>query len=166
MSTFQVPQFIEQKAKIIGPLTIKQFMYIAIAGVISFIAFYIFKFFLWIMISIPLGVIAIALAFIKINGQELPKLIFSAFMYTWQPKLYVWKRETEYTTIDTSSVERIDAIRNQMSLQEKLKSIKLFITTKASLSPNQIKGQQKDRYEMVRYLTGGAKIAKRVDFKA
>lgn len=166
MATFQVPQFIEQKAKIIGPLTLRQFMYIAIAGIISFACFYIFKFFLWIMITIPLGIIALAFAFIKINGQELPKLLFSAFIYTWQPKIYVWKREAEYATFDTSSLEKIEALRSRMGLQEKLQSIKLFITTKATFSPNQIKERQKEKYEVVRYLTGEAKVAKKVDYRA
>ena len=44
MSTFQTPQFIEEKAKIVGPFTLKQFLFLVMGGGISFASFYVFSF--------------------------------------------------------------------------------------------------------------------------
>ncbi|MFB6212783.1 MAG: PrgI family mobile element protein, partial [Candidatus Magasanikbacteria bacterium] len=43
MAKFQVPQFIEQKPKIVGPLTLQQFIYLASAAAVSFLSFYMFS---------------------------------------------------------------------------------------------------------------------------
>ncbi len=90
---FQVPQFIETESKLIGPLTLKQFIYLAIAGLISFSLFFILKTVVWIMFSIGLGIIAAALAFIKYNGRPLVVILQSALAYLWKPKLYLWQKK-------------------------------------------------------------------------
>ena len=79
MATFQVPQFIEEKPKIIGPFTLAQFLYLAAAAAISFASFYVFTFFLWILITIIVGGAAAALAFGKVEGQEMAKIAAKAF---------------------------------------------------------------------------------------
>ena len=92
MSQYQVPQFIETEDKIVGPLTLKQFLYLAIAALISFVLFFILKLFFWLSITILLGIMAAALAFIKYNGQPLPKIIVNALQYIFKPKMYLWKQ--------------------------------------------------------------------------
>ena len=93
MAQFQVPQFIETESKIIGPLTIRQFIYIGVAGLLSFFLFFILKIFFWAVATILLGLIAMAFAFIKYNGRPLATVLKSAFIYYWNPRLYLWKRE-------------------------------------------------------------------------
>ena len=75
MATFQVPQFIEQKAKIVGFLTLPQFIYLASGGGLIFIFFKVFSFFIFLLIAIIIGALVISLAFIKVNGQEMPKIL-------------------------------------------------------------------------------------------
>lgn len=164
MATFQVPQFIEQQPKIIGPLTLPQFLYLAAAGALSFIAFYVFNFFFWLMVTAVLIGTAIALAFVKINGQGLPKTLQSAFSYWWRPRTYTWQREIAKTTLDIKEVEKLEEIRNQMSIQEKLKSIALNITTGKIFSPKKLRKEQKDRYQIVTRLTGEREVAKKIDY--
>lgn len=90
---FQVPQFIEIEDKIFGPLTIKQFVYIAGGAGFSFI---IFRFIPWIFLSIPLILIAfgfsLAMAFYQINNRPLLEILQSAFGYYFANKLYLWKK--------------------------------------------------------------------------
>ena len=62
---FQVPQYIEIEDKIFGPLTFKQFIYVA-GGVGLCVIFFIFlPKFLAIIISVPIFTFAAALAFYK-----------------------------------------------------------------------------------------------------
>lgn len=160
---FQTPQFIEQKAKIIGPLTLPQFLYVAAAVGLSFIAFYVFNFFLWFMISVILVGIALSLAFVKVNGQEMPKVILAAINYLWHPRTYTWQRITKETALEISEAEKIQAVRRSMSIQEKLKSVALNITTGKIFSGAQPK-KTGERYQTVTYVTGERKAAKRVDY--
>ena len=91
---FQVPQFIEIEDKIFGPLTIKQFIYIAGGAGLCFI---FFRFFHSLIIVIPLGIIALAfslaLAFYQVNGKPLINMVQSAFGYFIGSKLYLWKKK-------------------------------------------------------------------------
>ena len=90
---FQVPQFIEIEDKIFGPLTIKQFVYIAGGAGLSFILFR----FLPLLLVIPLVIIvlgfSLALAFYQINNKPLIYVMQSAFGYFFSNKLYLWKKK-------------------------------------------------------------------------
>ncbi len=88
----QVPQFIEVEDKIFGPLTAKQFFYIA-AGVASLFILYVFlQFWLMIILGVPIGGFFFALAFLKVNGIPFIKILNNAIGFFSQNKLYLWKK--------------------------------------------------------------------------
>lgn len=87
---FQVPQFIESEDKIIGPLSLKQFMYIAIAGFLMFLLFFIIETIVWAILAFFVMAAAVALAFVKYNGKPLPSVLAALFKYIWQPKFFLW----------------------------------------------------------------------------
>ncbi|MDO8557134.1 MAG: PrgI family protein [Candidatus Jorgensenbacteria bacterium] len=160
MATFQVPQFIEEKAKIIGPLTLRQFFFIAGAFLISVISYNIFNMFFWILITIIVGGAAAALAFIKINGQDATQALLSGLSYMWQPRVYTWQRISK--DVDVSDIERIKAVRNTMSIQEKLKSITMNIATGKIFTES--KESSGERLQVVTRITGEKVVAKRIDY--
>jgi len=91
---FQVPQFIEVEDKIFGPLTLKQFIYVAGGGGLSFMV-YVFLDSL-ILSAVPIAIImgiSASLAFYKINNKPLVSVIESAFHYYIGNKLYIWKKQ-------------------------------------------------------------------------
>ncbi|MFH0712821.1 MAG: PrgI family protein [Candidatus Jorgensenbacteria bacterium] len=163
MATFQVPQFIEQKPKIIGPLTLEQFLYVGGASLLSFIFFYIFNFFLSLLLSILVIGAAVALAFVKVNGQKMPDVLKSAISYVWRPRTYTWQRAVMQTTLDTSELEKLEETRGKMSIEQKLKSIALNVTTGKIFSPKKWR-EEGERYQVVTRLTGEKEEAKRVDY--
>jgi hypothetical protein len=90
---FQVPQFIEIEDKIIGPLTFKQFLFLAGGGGAAFIFYQLpiwsgLKFFLVIVSA----VIGAAFAFYKVNNKTLLATIEDAVMFYVGQKLYLWKK--------------------------------------------------------------------------
>ena len=89
---FQVPQFIEFEDKIVGPLTLKQFGYLAVGGVICFAFFFFLTNTFAIMLSIPVAAIVLALAFGRVKGVPLPKYIVSFVSFALKPQLYLWKK--------------------------------------------------------------------------
>src|SRR3989344_8578588 len=92
---YQIPQFIETEDKIIGPLRLKQFAYVAIGGFFCFLLFFILKTFVWIFISIIVMVSCASLAFLKFNGQRLPTILVYIVKYIWRPKFYLWMTPRE-----------------------------------------------------------------------
>ncbi|MCH7529846.1 PrgI family protein [Patescibacteria group bacterium] len=90
---FQVPQFIEVEDKIFGPLTFKQFIYLAGAGGISFVFWTLLPKFLAILVSAPIVMLALALAFYKVNNRPFINVLESALSFMTKDKLYVWRQE-------------------------------------------------------------------------
>lgn len=121
MAQFQVPQFIETESKIVGPLTLKQFLYLAGAGLASFFLFFVLQTWLWFIVTALMGITAAAFAFLKVNGRPLTVIFQSAFLYFWQPKLYLWQRKEAEAAKETEG--------------PKLKSLwKKLLTTTSSVS--------------------------------
>ena len=89
---FSVPQFIERKPKIVGPFTLGQFIYIAVAGGICLILYFTIPFFYFILLTIILVGAALALAFFNVNGLPLPTVIKNFIFFTIFPKIYIWKK--------------------------------------------------------------------------
>ena len=94
MKQFQVPQFITIEDKVIGPFTIKQFLYLLVPGGVAFLAYKQFQAYIYVPIGGFFASLGIALAFLKINEQPFPKVLKNAFLYMLRPHLYIWKKDT------------------------------------------------------------------------
>ncbi len=167
MATFQVPQFIEQKPKIVGFLTLPQFLYVAAATVLIFAFYFAFTFFIWMLLSVVIATFAISFAFVKVGGQPFPLIFRSAVGYIWAPRRYTWQRAMPQTSLDISSLEKLEAMRKRMTLEERIKSVALGITTGKMFSLNQFRTQttkESPHYQVVTYITGERKLAKRIDY--
>lgn len=162
MAIFQVPQFIDEKPKIVGSLTLRQFLYIAGAALISVILFNIFNFFFWMLATVILGAIAISLAFIKVNGQELSGVALAGFYYMWNPRTYTWQRMAK--NMDVSDLERIKATRNAMSIQDKIKSMTMRIATGKIFSDLSDKKVGAEKFQTITRITGEKVVARRIDY--
>ncbi len=90
---FQVPQFIEIEDKIFGPLTIKQFIYLAGGVGLSFTLFKFLPIFISIFLIIPIIALSSALAFYKPNKRPFILALEAGFRFLSGTKLYIWKKE-------------------------------------------------------------------------
>lgn len=90
---FQVPQFIEIEDKIFGPLTFKQFVYLAGGVGFAVLLFLLLPKFLAFIIAAPVLAFAGALAFYKVNNKPFINVVEAFFKYTLTTKLYLWKKE-------------------------------------------------------------------------
>ena len=126
MAQFQVPQFIETEPKIVGPLTIKQFGYIGIAGMLSFFLFFTLRLEIWLVLTVIMGLIACAFAFLKYNGRPFEVLFINAALYIWKPKLYLWQRKDAVASLP--SVPQIPTAPS--SSTSKIKTLWLSMITR------------------------------------
>ena len=89
---YQVPQFIEIEDKIFGPLTLKQFLYLAGGGGLCLLFFTLLPLYLAVFCMIPVIALSLALAFYKVNDRPFIVVIEHAFGYFFGSKLYLWKQ--------------------------------------------------------------------------
>ncbi len=89
---YQVPQFIEVEDKIFGPLTLKQFLYLAGGGGLCLVFYSVLPIYLFIGLSLPVMGFCGALAFYKVNDRPFIDVIEHAVGYFFGSKLYLWKQ--------------------------------------------------------------------------
>lgn len=104
---FEVPQFIEVEDKIIGPLTWKQFVYLAGGAGAAGVLYLVLPFFLFVILGFPIIALAGFLAFHQINNRPFSEFLESAFSYFSKSRLYLWRKKNPQEVleqIDTDSV--------------------------------------------------------------
>lgn len=99
---FEVPQFIEIEDKIIGPLTWKQFVYLAGGAGMLVILYLTLPVMLFLLFGLPLGILAASLAFHKINNRPFSIFLEAVLSYAGKAKLYLWKKEEMQSVIERS----------------------------------------------------------------
>lgn len=90
---FQVPQFIEVEDKIFGPLTLKQFLYLAGGGAAIFLTKQILPFFLFVIAAALIAALSATLAFVKINNRPFVIFLSHVLSYYTGRRLYIWRKE-------------------------------------------------------------------------
>jgi hypothetical protein len=112
---YQVPQFIEVEDKIFGPFTFKQFIYMSGGAGLCFIAYRTLPFLWAILVMLPAGGFAAALAFYKPNNRPFVDAIESAFNYYITQKLYIWRKVDK--KIESKSItEALEAAKSSISV--------------------------------------------------
>jgi len=106
---YQVPQFIEIEDKIFGPLTLRQFVFLAGgAGLCVALILYL-PFVLGVLLSLPLGALALALAFYKVNNKSFLDIVEAGFNFYTRERLYLWRKEQKSETVAVVQVPAVPA---------------------------------------------------------
>ena len=92
---YQVPQFIEVESKIVGPLTLKQFIYIAGGAGLCILFFVYLPIIFAFLLSAPIAALAVALSFYKVNGKPFADVLEAGFNYYTNAKFFLWKHQTK-----------------------------------------------------------------------
>jgi hypothetical protein len=131
---FPVPQFTDVEDKIIGPLTVKQFGIIFAAGVLIFLPYSVTKSIVVLVIAIILvGLPALGLAFVKINGRPMYIMFTFVFKFITSPKVLVFHKqgvktnEKKEEAVETK--KPVEAVTS--TPQQRLKEVNKLLMDKA-----------------------------------
>ena len=97
---FEVPQFIEIEDKIFGPFTWRQFLYLG-GGLGMAAALFFTSTIAFILIGIPLAILAGALAFYPVNNRPFSFFLEAIVNYLKGQRLYLWRKKSD--VVHTSS---------------------------------------------------------------
>ncbi|MBI1974531.1 MAG: PrgI family protein [Candidatus Zambryskibacteria bacterium] len=135
---FQVPQFIEVEDKIFGPLTFKQFIYVAGGIGVTVVLFTFLPKFLAIIIASPIVLLAMALAFYKVNEKPFIYTVETFVKYYLTNKLYIWKKEDkipESRSANQESSKKIEQVQVPKLSESKLKELTWSLDIKENSNP-------------------------------
>lgn len=102
---FQVPQFVDIEDKIIGPLTIKQFVFYLIAAMIIGILYVMVSLGVLIVLALPIAGVALLFAHARFYGQPFGQVLINGINYAMGSKLYLWRRTDRDDQIKISGPE-------------------------------------------------------------
>ena len=90
---FVVPQFLDVEAKIIGPITARQFLIMLGTLLLDFLIYRIFlNVFFVIALGVPVLALGIAFSFAKVNGQPFHYMVLSVIQTLRRPSRRVWDK--------------------------------------------------------------------------
>lgn len=92
MDHFVVPQFIDVESKIIGPISARQFVIIAVTLGVCFIWYRFFPSYIFIPMILICGAVGGGLAFAKVNGQSMHYFVLNLIQTLKRPRLKLWFR--------------------------------------------------------------------------
>lgn len=92
---YQVPQFIETETKLVGPLTLKQFLWVAGGVSMSILEYLFLDGYIFIGAFLLTTAFFGALAYLKIEGQPLINFIAYALAYALGSKRYLFRRSED-----------------------------------------------------------------------
>lgn len=93
MAQYPIPQFIEEEGKIVFFMTFRQFFLLVGAGAVCFILNFLLPFFIFVVASIFVILLAVAIGFLKIENEPILKVLFNFLKFSSKTKNYVWKKE-------------------------------------------------------------------------
>lgn len=100
---YKIPQNLDIEDKILGPFTLKQFLYIIVGGITIYVLFNIIgikNLTLFLAISIPIALLVLALVFIKINERPFVDFIFYFLQFLKEPRERRWIKSTKIRTFE------------------------------------------------------------------
>ncbi|HBH46765.1 MAG: hypothetical protein A2445_00025 [Candidatus Jacksonbacteria bacterium RIFOXYC2_FULL_44_29] len=89
---YSVPQFVDVENKVIGPISVRQFVIIAAEIGIIFCLYKFTDFTMFLFGTIITVAVAILFAFIKVNGRPFHYFMLNFLMSVKNPHLRVWKK--------------------------------------------------------------------------
>ncbi len=130
---FAVPQFTEVEDKLIGPLTLKQFLFLlATGGVILFFWSILGLSLFFFLFSLPVLVLGLALAFGKMNGRPMFNYLGAFITLVTRPQVRVFKREEPNVVIHMKKNEPQQVAQpvNQEPAESRLKKLAYLLDQK------------------------------------
>lgn len=125
MENHPIPQDITGfQFKLIGAMTIRQFIYLAIGAIISFVFFFLLP--ISIFIKLPVSIISLSIgasfAFVSVSGRPMDTMVSNFFKALFAPTQYIYTKTGGDLSASTSNVAAANAAGAQTPTTTESKS--------------------------------------------
>ena len=90
---YTVPQFIDVEDKILGPLSIRQFLILLVGILVDVALWKLLRFIPFLLTGVPIFTISIIFTFAKVNGMPFHFFVLNLIQSLRKPKLRVWDKK-------------------------------------------------------------------------
>lgn len=131
MQQFVVPQFLDVESKIIGPLTVRQFVIFLIGAGLIFIVFKLASFWAAAIEGLLIFTMTGTFAFLKINGRPFHHFLLNMMQTLRRPTLKVWNKSGEEKIIKKEEAKPQPTVAppKQRLTVSRLNSLSLVVDT-------------------------------------
>jgi hypothetical protein len=133
----KVPQFIEVEDKIFGPLTFKQFLYIAGGAAGCFVIWSLLPRIIGIFLVLPMAGLALALAFYQVNNRPFVILLESYLRFHLGSKLYLWSKSAPKVKVLEKAAPKHGAAAAPKLSDSKLSELAWSLDVNQNATPQQ-----------------------------
>ncbi|MFA6475566.1 MAG: PrgI family protein [Patescibacteria group bacterium] len=146
-----MPQFIEVESKVIGPISVRQFIILLFASGIIFIWYSLFSSIIFVVLSLVTAAIAIVFAFAKVNSQPFHAFALSLIQTLQRPKLSVWQHQgKQQIVVKMSQADKKDKGQGKFTPKpnvsaEHIAELSLIVDTHGKYSPEDIERLRKEQ---------------------
>lgn len=110
---YKVPQNIDMQDKIIGPLTLIQFIYLMAGGMLTYVLLNTLPVKIFVLTGLPVAILSLALAFLKIQDQPFSKFLLSLAFYIVRPKERFWHKDPQQEKFTSEMETKEKKTKNQ-----------------------------------------------------
>jgi len=129
---FVVPQFIDIEPKIMGQVSLRQFLVLLVTAGLIFICYKLADFTLFAIEAIVLFALGGIIAFFKVNGQPVHYFLLNFLQSAKRPKLRVWYKEgieAKEVILSEKVKEKEEEIARPPLSSKRLSEISLIVDT-------------------------------------
>ncbi len=129
---FVVPQFIDIEPKIMGPVSLRQFLILLATGGLIFVCYKLADFTLFLIETVVLFALGGIIAFFKVNGQPVHFFLLNFLQSAKRPKLRVWYKEgieAKEVILSEKVKEKEEEIARPPLSSKRLSEISLIVDT-------------------------------------
>ncbi|MFH1145532.1 MAG: PrgI family protein [bacterium] len=126
---FVVPQFIEVEDKIIGPISIRQFVVMLVGAFFVFLEYKLSDMTLFIVEVIPTAMIFGSFAFLTVNGQLFHLFLLNLILTNLRPAIRVWQPSTVEMAVTPIAIKKEEAAVSMRPTHSKLAELSLIVDT-------------------------------------
>lgn len=144
MGQYKVPQNVEAEDKILGPLTLKQFMYTLIAIGWAGLCFMLFSNIPIVMFTVaaPVTLLFLMLGLYQRDGQNFEQLLVALVSYFSQSRQRIWLKEpiVQSFTVTPQKVEIEQSQRNPVEVRSELDKLASIVDARGWAQPHDTAG--------------------------
>jgi hypothetical protein len=139
---FVVPQFIDNEDKILGPITVRQFLICLAATLVIFIAYRVLTFVPFIFAAVFIAAFAGVFGFLKINGQPFHLFFVNVLQTLSRPAKRVWNKEPTNSELRAFIIKPPEAPKitpksKSMPESTRLRDLALTVNTGGVYNPDE-----------------------------
>jgi len=134
MQQFTVPQFIDVEDKILGPITIRQFLILLVGCIVIFISYRYGDLGTFVLVLAVVGILSLLFAFVKVNGQTFHYFLLNILQTTRKPSLRTWhksylNKELDILRKQDSDIKITEVVARKPVQRQHIRDLSLVVNT-------------------------------------